>query len=141
MKNLLSSSSYKIIPKNPLNSISQLVSKNTKASCIPISIQRKLIRQATQTPKIYAQPKIHKPDIPLYPIVSDIGAPTHALSRYPASKIQQFVGSTPSFIKDFTDFNEKTKSIMIDDSDLLVSFDIVSLFTKIPIPQALLLIS
>jgi hypothetical protein len=38
-------------------------------------------------PKIYGQPKIHKSDIPLRPIVNAIGAPTHALSHFLAEKL------------------------------------------------------
>lgn len=63
------------------------------------------------------------------------------LSCYLATKLQQFVGSTSSYIKDSVDFIEKFRTILIDENDLLVSFDVVSLFTNIPVLEALHLIS
>jgi hypothetical protein len=48
-------------------------------------------------------PKSIKKYIPLRPIVSAIGSPTHALTRFLANKLQTFVGKTSSFIKDSVD--------------------------------------
>jgi hypothetical protein len=138
---LLSSSSYKPLAKNPLNTITNLVTKAIKASSLDPSIQKCLIPLNPTTPRIYGQPKIHKKDIPLRPIVSAIGAPTHALARFLADKLKTFTGKTSSFIKDSYDFIQKTQDLHLDDQDLLISFDVVSLFTKILIPEALDLIS
>jgi hypothetical protein len=95
------------------------------------SIQKCLIPHNPQTPRIYGQPKIHKKDIPLRPIVSAIGAPTHALACFLVDKLQSFIGKTPSFIKDSSDFIQKTQHLHLDEQDIMVSFDVVSLFTKI----------
>ena len=46
------------------------------------------------------------------------------------------MGSTNSYIKNSNHFIEKM-SIKLDEKDLLVSFDIQSLFTKVPIDEAL----
>jgi hypothetical protein len=53
------------------------------------------------------------------------------LRIYLADKIQAFVGKTSSFIKDSTDFIHKTRNLHLDDQDLMVNFDVISLFTKI----------
>ena len=52
-----------------------------------------------------------------------------------------FIGKTSSFIKDSTEFIHKTHNLHLDEQDLMVSFDVVSLFTKIPILEDLSLIS
>lgn len=141
MLDLLSSSSYKILSKNPINSIMNLVTKAIKTSSLEPSLQQWLIPHTPQTPKIYGQPIIHKLGVPLRPIVSAIGPPTHALGRYLSSKLKRYVVSSPSYIKDSVDFILKTKDIQVDDQDILVIFDILSLFTKIPVPEAIDLIS
>ena len=47
-----------------------------------------------------AQPQIQKKYLTLRPIISDIGGPTHALSRHLANLLFLFIGMNPSFIKD-----------------------------------------
>lgn len=90
---------------------------------------------------VYGQPKIHKKDIPLRPIVSAIGATTHALSRFLADKLRPFMGSSNPFIKDSSHFIKKSKTIHLDPNDIMVSFHIVSFFIKILVPKTLDLIS
>jgi len=45
-------------------------------------------------PSLYGQPKVHKPDIPLRPIVSFIGSPTYALSKKIVNLLAPLVGNT-----------------------------------------------
>jgi hypothetical protein len=138
---LISSSSYKPISKNSINTITSLITKAIKYSSLDPNIQKRLIPHNPQTPRIYGKPKIHKKDISLRPIVSAIGAPTCALSRFIVDKLQSFMGKTPSFIKDSSDFIQKTQHLHLDENYIMVSFDVISLFTKILVPEALNLIS
>jgi hypothetical protein len=57
---LLSSSTYKPLAKNPINTITNLVTKAIKSSSLDPNIQKCLIPHNPQTPRIYGQPKIHK---------------------------------------------------------------------------------
>jgi hypothetical protein len=100
MHNLLYSFSYKPLSKNPINIITNLVTKAIKSSSLDPSVQKHLIYRNPQTPRIHGQPKIHKKDIPLRPMVSIIDAPTYALAHFLANKLRTFIGKTPSFIKD-----------------------------------------
>jgi hypothetical protein len=141
MLDLLSSSTYKELHKNPINTITKLVTKSIKSSSLDLATQKRLLPHNPQIPRIYGQPKIHKKNIPLHPIVSTIGAPTHALSFYLANKLQSIFGKTSSFIKDSANFIHKTNNFHLEEQDLMVSFDVVSLFTKIPVSESLTLIS
>jgi hypothetical protein len=40
------------------------------------------------------------------------------------------------FIKDSSDFIQKTKHLHLDEHDIMVSFDVVSLFTKILVSRS-----
>ena len=55
-------------------------------------------------PRFYGLPKIHKPGIPLRPIVSFVNSPTYAISGYLARILSPVVGNT-----DYTDFNHNVK--------------------------------
>lgn len=47
------------------------------------------------------------------------------------------VGNTKSFVKNSSDFVNNIRKLKINDNDLLASFDVVSLFTSVPIDEAL----
>ncbi|XP_054723405.1 uncharacterized protein LOC129233402 [Uloborus diversus] len=90
---------------------------------------------------LYRLPKFHKSGIPLRLIVSAIGSPTYEVSKYIAGLLKPFIGLSSSFITDSSDFVQKINLISLQPSDLLLSFDIVSLFTKVPVEDALQLIT
>ena len=82
-------------------------------------------------PRIYGLPEIHKLGIPLCPIVDTIGSPTYRLAKFFANKLNPLVGNTSSFIKDSPFFIEKIKNRHFNGNELLLSLDVVSLFTMI----------
>jgi hypothetical protein len=60
-----------------------------------------------------------------------IGSPTYRLAKCLAKKLKSLVGHTSSFIRDSTKMVEAIRDMKIEE-DLLVSFDVVLLFTKNP---------
>lgn len=101
------------------------------------SISHKVIERNPLTPRIYGLPKIHKEGAPHRPIVNIIRGPTYLLAKYLAQKLKPLVGLTESFVKDSSSFVNELKGIMIDLDDILVIFDVVSLYTNIPINEAI----
>ena len=101
------------------------------------SLSKKLIESNPLTPRIYGLPKIHKDGAPLRPIVNTIGGPTYLLAKFLALKLKPLVGRTDSFVKDSSSFVNELKEVKLSPDDKLVSFDVVSLFTKIPINEAI----
>lgn len=57
--------------------------------------------------------------------------------KFLAQKLKPLVGRTDSFVKDSTSFVKELKDIRLEPGDLLVSFDVVSLYTCIPIQEAI----
>ena len=82
-------------------------------------------------------PKIHKTDIPLRPIVSSIGSATYHLARELARILTPLKGQSSSYIRNSSHFVEKIQEVNLQESDRMVSFDVRSLFTKVPIQEAL----
>ena len=71
------------------------------------------------------------------PIVSTIGSPTYRLAKELARILTTLVGKNSYTVKNSTDFVHRIRDIHIDQADQLISFDVTSLFTQVPIDDAL----
>ena len=88
-------------------------------------------------PRFYGLPKIHKTGIPLRPIFSFVNSPSYAVSSYLAKILSPVVGNTDYTVKNSCDFADFIRGKTLDAGNELVSFDVVSLFTKIPVVLAI----
>ena len=80
--------------------------------------------------------KVHKPDVPLRPIVASRGSPTYETARFLTSILQPLVGNTPHHVSNSKQFVETTRNLTLQPTDIMVSFDVVSLFTNVPTEEA-----
>lgn len=71
-------------------------------------------------------------DLPLRPVISNIGTATYNVSKYLASELFPLTKSEYT-IESTKDFIDKLRGNMIGDSEKLVSFDVSSLFTNVPL--------
>jgi predicted GIY-YIG superfamily endonuclease len=90
------------------------------------------------SPKLYGTPKVHKPEMPLRPIVSSIGSIAYGAARVVAEILAPLVGNTKHHIKNSHHFVETIKNIKIPPGWTMISYDVKSLFTCIPIEEALI---
>lgn len=91
-------------------------------------------------PKMYFLPKIHKQDYPLRPVVSYVGSPLYNLSKFLAKLLDHIFERDERYIKDSFEFVDSLKNILVPKGYILVSLDVTSLFTNIPISLAIELI-
>ncbi|XP_065672126.1 uncharacterized protein LOC136089953 [Hydra vulgaris] len=92
-----------------------------------------LPHEPCRPPLFYGLPKIHKPNIPLRPIVSACSGPTDNLSEYLTKFIQPLVESLPAYIKDSIHFLNMLQNIRLQSSEIIfVTADVTSLYTNIP---------
>ena len=89
------------------------------------------------SPRFYGLPKIHKAGIPLRSIVSFINSPTYEASSYLAKILSPVLGKTENTVKNSHAFAEFVSDINLAAKHELVSFNVVSLFTKIPVDLAI----
>lgn len=82
--------------------------------------------------KFYGLPKIHKNGIPLRPITSTVNSPGFFLSKLFYQLLDIVFPRTDYHIKDSYDFVEFINNTEINNNDILVSFDVVSMYTSIP---------
>ncbi len=94
---------------------------------------------ASRTPRHYELSKIHNPDFSIQPVVSSIKSPTYHLAKYVhvTKVIGPLDGQTTSFVKNLHHFIEQVKNETIRVNEVMVSFDVKSLFTNFPLDDFL----
>lgn len=144
MHDLLQDDSYKLLKKDPTSKLERKIDTTLKQleknGEIPQQLRKKITQNHSYIPQLYGLPKIHKPNTPFRPIVSSIGSSTQLLAKELARILNPLRGNTSSYIKNSSHFVQTLDSISMCVSDLMVSFDVKSLFTRVPIPEALQII-
>ena len=84
----------------------------------------------------YGLAKIHKKDVPLRPVISMVGTPQYGLAKYLNNIIKPTIPSN-HMLSSTTDFIERLKAINLPSRHSLVSFDVQSLFTNVPLNEAI----
>ncbi|BHF60704.1 hypothetical protein SprV_0100367000 [Sparganum proliferum] len=82
--------------------------------------------------RFYGLPKIHKPNVPPRPIVALKGTPTYGLAKWLAKHLKKLTDGSEHTAVSSTHFLERLKGVIIAPDEIMVSFDVVSLFTSIP---------
>ena len=109
----------------------QLLLLNRKRS-IPDALYMRLRSSCGRTPALYGLPKVYKPGVPLRPIAS-----FETLSTYQAMILSPLVGRSQSNVRNSRDFATFIREQTLSDDEVLVSFNVVSLFTNVPMTLAI----
>jgi len=88
-------------------------------------------------PRAYGLPKIHKPGLKFRLIISSIDSPTHSLAEFLHTIITKNIIKPPSHIDNSYQLVYKLNGTHISDEFELISLDVISLFTNIPMNIAL----
>ena len=81
-------------------------------------------------PKIYGLPKIHKTGSPLRPIVSTFLSPVSKLGKWLSVALRPLLGTQKSYLKNSTDLTNKLRNFTLEESSILCSFDVVSMYSN-----------
>ena len=91
-------------------------------------------------PRLSGLPKIHKEGVPLRGIVSTVGSPFERISRYLIPILRTIQGRSGLFVKNSRQLKERVKEWRVEGDEILVSYDVKSLYPSIPIKKALELV-
>ena len=91
----------------------------------------------TPAPRFYGQPKIHKPGVPIRPIVAYSDSARYDLNKYIANILKAYVKDENNNAKNSTTFSNYIRNVPIKDDEIMVSFDVTSLYKNIPIIDTL----
>ena len=89
------------------------------------------------SPKYYGLPKIHKAGIPLRPIISSTGTATYNTAKELARILKPLVGTSSHHVQNTRDFIDQIKEVRLKDGESIISYDVTSLFTSVPIKPTL----
>lgn len=89
------------------------------------------------TARIYGLPKVHKLDVPLRPITSTINSPGSRLAEKLATDLRDIFPGGDLHLRNSVECKKFVDSVTLKEDEILVSYDVVSMFTNIPITLVL----
>ena len=114
-----------------LQKFQQFLARLKKRKAIDDEVYQRIRPISASTPTLYGLPKIHKNDTPLRPILSSVGSYNHECAKW-LSEILTPLRHHSTTVKDIFDFLHRLHNISIDNK-IMDSFDVISLFTDIPV--------
>jgi len=138
---MLETGPYEQLLENPTKEIKKNIDRFCKTLHDEGKISKDILKYLTQNnercPTFYGCPKIHKTGTPLRPIVDFRNSPSYFLAKLLVPILQSLIKDNPYNVKNSFELKESIKNIKIKRTESLVSFDVVSLFTKVPINMTL----
>lgn len=105
---------YNEIKKSSINEVklhlNKMVSDQFDKNKIDKITMNKLKNLHGNEPRMYGLPKIHKPDLPMHPIVDYIGSPLYELSSFLGDVLKPSVGNTAYSIKNLMNLQKMLNS-------------------------------
>ena len=112
-----------------------------KAGHLTREVYERIRPSGTNRPRMYGVPKVHKPEVPLRPILSMSNAPQHAMAKWLMEilnpVVNKFAEHTIRDTFEFCDNIEHFQGEHDSTSTFMCSFDIESLFTNIPLTETI----
>ena len=141
---LLQQSNYKGLKTDPTNKyknklIALLKTIKAEGGMDDITYKR-LYPTGAVPPKYYGLPNVHKPGMPLRPIISSVGSVTHATAKELTRIIKPLVGGSQHHVRNNKDFIHSIKGIQLTADECMMSFDVESLFTSVPVEPSIQII-
>ncbi|XP_013773626.1 uncharacterized protein LOC106458646 [Limulus polyphemus] len=139
IKQLLDKHQYKKITNDPTEKTNLVINRtlNKLKKQNLINEELSLRTNENSPPQFYGLSKVHKPNIPLRPIVSIINSPCHQLATFLVPILSPLRGNTEHRIQNSTDFIGQLGKLHIRSQDILGNFDVTYLFTNVPASETL----
>ncbi|KAL9987968.1 hypothetical protein ACROYT_G002355 [Oculina patagonica] len=140
MSTLIENGPYQLLNKDPTDRLTRKLTEKLltlkRSGDISEPVYNKIRPRHKQPPRIYGLPKIHKADVPLRPIVSCVNTFAYDLSAHLANILSPLTGNSDFAVTNSAHFVSTINSETNLDNEIMVSFDVESLFTNVPIDGA-----
>ncbi|CAD6207985.1 GSCOCG00010260001-RA-CDS, partial [Cotesia congregata] len=130
---------YKLLNKDPINKW-QKVANDLVKELIRLEIGdehqgKHLKANYTVAPRIYGLRKTHKQTCSLRPVVSCVNSPSYNLAKFLHKILSPVIETFQYNIKNSFDFVAFSKTVSLPEGYVLISLDVVSLFTNVLIEE------
>lgn len=137
MEHINNPKSYKQIFKNPTDSVNSQVKsyikKLTESKQINKIKQNQLTNNNPITPRMYGLIKAHKENLPIRPIVNSHQSPVYNLSKFFNPFLNSLNNKNPYDIKNALQAKKHLQKIKLNNEDILISLDVISLYPNVPL--------
>lgn len=128
---------YKELKGNPTSTLQQkankLISKLKTTKKIDDSTAKSLTIYNSVAPRFYTLPKIHKPTLSMRPILSSIDCPNSKISKFLTDILSNAYTVDTYHTEDSFEFAEFVNGFHLPQNYVLISLDVVSLFSNLPL--------
>ncbi|XP_053686378.1 uncharacterized protein LOC128735923 [Sabethes cyaneus] len=127
-------------PKDPLNSMIE------EANCTrqevtrlmgEDNLNRKFLVPNPRVASLYCLPKLHKNPLAMRPISSNICTPTEKMAAWLVEEMKKYPVLQGKSVKNSIGLTSQLENVEVKRGEILVSFDVSSLFPSVPVPDAL----
>ena len=140
MSTLIENGPHQLLNKDLTDRLTRKLSEKLltlkRSGYLSEAVYNKIRPRHKQPPRIYGLPKIHKADVPLRPIVSCVNTFAYDLSAYLANILSPLTGKSEYTVTSSAHFVSTVSYETILENEIMISFDIESLFTNVPIDTA-----
>ena len=140
MSTLIENGPYQLLNKDPTDRLTRKLSEKLltlkRSGYLLEAVYNKIRPRHKQPPGIYGLPKILKADVPLRTIVSCVNTFAYDLSAYLANILSPLTGKSEYTVTNSAHFVSTVSNETILDNEIMVSFDVESLLTDVPIDAA-----
>ena len=143
MHHLEQANTYERVDEIPLNLIKSRITEYYNSLIRTAPNQAKDARiivhdlDSTDSAYFHALPKIHKTPMGCRPIVSSIKSPTNGLSKWLTYMLGPISTQIQSYVRDSDSLQREISQLKVEPLDILYTFDVVDMYTSIPIEEAL----
>lgn len=132
---------YTVVNRNPINklisNLRELLIRWKNNGYITLTAYRSLSYSEGSLPRAYGLPKVHKLVCPFRLIVSSVNSPLYQLAVFLHKIMIKSFPTAHSFIKNSFELMKRLNNVHLGSDYKLISLDVVSLFTNIPIDLAI----
>ena len=116
--------------------MTRLLKKLKANGAISQETYKDLLPSGSRPGILYGLPKVHKENCPIRPIISAVGSFNHKLARF-LVEILSFLSMNEYTIRNSFTFLDELRSLTFDHDVYMCSFDVVSLFTNVPLDETI----
>ncbi|XP_022783275.1 uncharacterized protein LOC111324056 [Stylophora pistillata] len=107
---------------------------------LPKEIAQQVIQKGSRLGHLYGLPKTHKRRLAMRPILSAMGTYNFKLAKWLDEKLKP-LSTNIHTISDIFEFVDALHDMEVDDRCVLVSYDVTSLFTNVPVDETIAILA